>query len=773
MTTYKTGNPLGSAAAKDLFDNAQNLDFALNDISKTIWQDRLVRNRKTWYGIQRDAQEAIASFGYITLDSFEDGATLTLPNQVLRWQENGEYYRWDGEYPVGGKVVVEGSAPDSSGGIGLGAWLSVGDATLRGNLLSEGDALGDAIVTVKQPFDGAVKRTQHDKNAEFVTVKDAGALGDGVTDDTDAFTLFETWVNNKIVDLHGLTYAVSSVPNGNKYTNGYFLSGGTTYAAWYQPARQWSEIFCIGDGALSKFGPTSKSSQSLIVMGTNAAKSASPDAQGGIVLGDGAHEFSPFIPYQTIAIGKGSLARTKPDSSSLSTTNGNRNIGIGAYTGLYTTTGYQNVFIGRNTGSGITTGYQNTLMGTGAVSGEAPVGLSGEVVNIKDMVTYRAVGIGYNAGKTAFNASDSVFIGARAAQALKSGTLNTIVGAGAGINLGTDTAMTGNLYKVTQSLTGGTYSQSGYTITINSPSAHGAAVGDTIILAFTTGLIATSYTTDIVYAQVVSVPSSTQLTISSPVSLAANGNVTVGSVIGTTAGSANGNNTLVGYAAGASLIKAGGATIIGYRAAESLTECNFGTFLGRYAGAVTFDGAANTLYNNNVTAIGNNALLTANNQVQLGNADTTVYYYQMAQRSDERDKADIQDTQLGINFIRKLRFVDYKWDMREDYVEIKEGESGEFEVVKSEKDGSKKRKRWHHGVIAQATKEVLDEIGVDSGIHQDHTKCDGADVQTVSYNELIAPIGRAVQEVDSEITELKSQLSKALERISSLESSAG
>ncbi|MCZ4058021.1 tail fiber domain-containing protein [Pantoea sp. LMR881] len=604
-------------------------------------------------------------------------------------------------------------------------------------------------------------------------MKDAGAIGDGATDDTAAFSLYETWISNQIVDLHGETYSVSSIPTGNKYTNGYFIVSGATYAAWYKPARQWSEIFCIGEGALANFGPSSKSSQSLIVMGTNAAKSASPDAQGGVILGDGAHEFSPFIPYQTIAIGKGSLARVQPASSALSTTNGNRNIGIGAYTGLYTTTGYQNVFIGRNTGSGITTGYQNTLMGTGAISGEAPVGLSGEVVNIKDMVTYRAVGIGYNAGKVAFNASDSVFIGARAGQAVKAGTLNVFIGAGAGINIGTDTAMNGNLYKVTQSLTGGSYVQNGNNVTVTSPSAHGASVGDTIILAFTSGIIATDYTTDIVYVTVTSVPSATTLTFTSPVSLTANGSVTIGSVIGQTAGAANGNNTFVGYAAGASLIKAGGATIIGYRAAESLTECNFGTFLGRYAGAVTFDGAANTAYNNNVTAIGNNSLLTANNQVQLGNADTTVYYYQMAQRSDERDKADIQDTQLGLNLIRKLRFVDYKWDMREDYVEIKESDSGEFEVVTSEKDGSKKRKRWHHGVIAQATKAVLDEIGVDSGIHQDHTKCDGADVQTVSYNELIAPIGRAVQEVDSEVAELKIKLSEALERIVALEGKAG
>lgn len=140
MTTYNTGNPLGSSAAKDLYDNAQNLDFAVNSITQTLWGDRFGRQRKTWYGIEKLAQEAISAFGYITLDSFEDGANITLPNQVLRWKSNGEYYRWDGDYPVGGKVVPSASTPETTGGISIGAWLSVGDATLRTQLFSSAGA---------------------------------------------------------------------------------------------------------------------------------------------------------------------------------------------------------------------------------------------------------------------------------------------------------------------------------------------------------------------------------------------------------------------------------------------------------------------------------------------------------------------------------------------------------------------------------------------------------------------------------------------------------
>lgn len=61
MTKYKTNNPLGSAAVKDLYDNAENLDVAINSITLAIWKDRLGKERKTWHGIESDFATQIAS----------------------------------------------------------------------------------------------------------------------------------------------------------------------------------------------------------------------------------------------------------------------------------------------------------------------------------------------------------------------------------------------------------------------------------------------------------------------------------------------------------------------------------------------------------------------------------------------------------------------------------------------------------------------------------------------------------------------------------------
>lgn len=88
---------------------------------------------KTLDGLENLYNQAISQVGYITMDSFEDGATLTLPNQVLRYKSTGEYYRWDGKLP---KTVPTDSTPETAGGVGLGAWVSVGDAALRSELAS-------------------------------------------------------------------------------------------------------------------------------------------------------------------------------------------------------------------------------------------------------------------------------------------------------------------------------------------------------------------------------------------------------------------------------------------------------------------------------------------------------------------------------------------------------------------------------------------------------------------------------------------------------------
>ncbi|AEN94258.1 hypothetical protein PKNFJJPA_00095 [Salmonella phage vB_SenAc_BPS6] len=70
---------------------------------------------------------AVSREEYVTLaGTFDSGAVINTKNELLTHTDGK--YRWDGTLP---KTVAAGSTPATTGGVGSGAWLSVGDATAR------------------------------------------------------------------------------------------------------------------------------------------------------------------------------------------------------------------------------------------------------------------------------------------------------------------------------------------------------------------------------------------------------------------------------------------------------------------------------------------------------------------------------------------------------------------------------------------------------------------------------------------------------------------
>src|SRR5699024_4606971 len=118
MTTYNTANPIGSKYPHNLYDNAENLDTAVNDVENDTWKDRFGRSRKTMSGMERqfdaaeDYREAtfnltqadrearfnnfIASSGYQFLGDYAAGIEITEYNQIVR-DANGEFWRLSGQ----------------------------------------------------------------------------------------------------------------------------------------------------------------------------------------------------------------------------------------------------------------------------------------------------------------------------------------------------------------------------------------------------------------------------------------------------------------------------------------------------------------------------------------------------------------------------------------------------------------------------------------------------------------------------------------------------
>ena len=138
-------------------------------------------------------------------------------------------------------------------------------------------------------------------------------------------------------------------------------------------------------------------------------------------------------------------------------------------------------------------------------------------------------------------------------------------------------------------------------------------------------------------------------------------------------------------------------TAIGYNASRDLTTGNDNTTVGINAGLELTTGTNNLILGTNSgrASSPSGSITTAHNNVVLGNnsienlfcADTSI------SSSDSRDKTDIVDFTKGLDWIKALRPVTYRWDRRTWY--------GTDAEPYGTPDGSKKRARLHVGFLAQ------------------------------------------------------------------------
>ena len=165
MATTPTSNPIPSEAPQDLKFNAGEIDEFVTSSGWT-YTDRFGVKRYTIEGMNYLAQQVMNAFGYVTLTgvTFTTGATIANPNEVLFNSADNSYYKWTGSFASGGKVVPANSTPSSTGGIGPGKWLNVGDTNLRSDLAKStgagliGTSTGSDVQTVLLANDSASYR---------------------------------------------------------------------------------------------------------------------------------------------------------------------------------------------------------------------------------------------------------------------------------------------------------------------------------------------------------------------------------------------------------------------------------------------------------------------------------------------------------------------------------------------------------------------------------------------------------------------------------------
>jgi hypothetical protein len=221
-----------------------------------------------------------------------------------------------------------------------------------------------------------------------------------------------------------------------------------------------------------------------------------------------------------------------------------------------------------------------------------------------------------------------------------------------------------------------------------------------------------------------------------------------------TANTANGYNSLVANTTG------GQNTANGYQSLVANTTGSNNTAFGTDSLAANTIGTYNTAFGynadvdsgsyTNCTSIGNGAMCTASNQIQLGNSSVGVLKCQVALTvvSDRRDKKDIENLESSLAFVEQLKPVRFNWNMRD---------GGKVDIPEI-------------GFIAQDLQQVQKDTGITipNLVYESNPEQLG-----VTYSTLLPLLVKSIQELSQknqelsqEIQDLKKEITYLHERIS-------
>lgn len=317
----------------------------------------------------------------------------------------------------------------------------------------------DWLVKVKSRLTGAVERLLEDKLNDTVSVKDFGAKGDGITDDTQAFAAASAASPQGVYVPDG-TYLLPEDINGRFYGSGKRIKvigdGGIPFT---NVAQSHSNLI-LGYDAAKDYTDEGKGNQ-LVLLGPSSGRNLTTGTNSIVVgvgglsgdtLEDALTDKSPFTGTEIISIGINALKKTTTGNNMIGIgldalnecKDGRFNVAVGMSALQQLHSGEANVAVGRSAGmrAGIFTDSNGVRLGHNKCSGNTLIGnAAGRELKVGNHNTaigngaMLGVGNDLNTFTGTIEGNFNTAIGADSLNSIASGELNTMIGARAGRKL--------------------------------------------------------------------------------------------------------------------------------------------------------------------------------------------------------------------------------------------------------------------------------------------------------------------------------------------------
>ena len=427
-------------------------------------------------------------------------------------------------------------------------------------------------------------------------------------------------------------------------------------------------------------------------------------------------------------------------------------------------TGTKNTLLGSFAGAEITTSNGATVVGYEAGGGSntsrsaQATGEYNTAIGYAALTRYTSghsnVAVGTYAAEMLTEGDQNVYVGNYAGEEATTAEYNAVVGYNAGGG-GSSSAATGNYnaalgFSALQNTTTGTQNIAVGAFAMQSITEgdSNVAVGYQALDANTTGVDNVAIGRDALGANVdddgsVAVGRNSLRVANNTGADAISYNTAVGTNSGysTTLGT---QNTLVGYAAGFGLTEGLSNTVLGINAGYGLTTGDNNLLLGKDAGRTGSPGGL---------------VDTEDNIICLGDESISAIYanVQTISSSDARDKTDFTDLDIGLEFVKALKPVTYKWDRRSKYGDKT---ADDYDLNAQTPDGTHKEDWLDIGFKAQDVEALEVAAGYTkdnkTNLVSSHTP-DGTQVG-LQYTKFVPILVKAIQEQQALIESLTSRI---------------